>query len=84
METLRAYLNSLTTEQQSCFAARCGTSIGYLRKAISTNQQLGEQLALSIERESLGGVPLSSIRADLKATLEASGYTKNSAHQQYA
>lgn len=84
METLRAYLNSLTTEQQSCFAARCGTSIGYLRKAISTNQQLGEQLALSIERECLIAERHQAIRADLKATLEASGYTKNSAHQQSA
>lgn len=84
METLRKYLNDLTTEQQGDFAARCGTSIGYLRKAISTSQKLGEQLALAIERESGGGVPLSCIRPDLKETLDASGYTKTEQRQEAA
>jgi len=76
MDTLRTYLNTLTTEQQAAFAERCRTSIGYLRKAISTGQRLGEQLALDIERESGGAVPLLSLRADLKETLDASGYTR--------
>ena len=76
MDTLRTYLNTLTTEQQAAFAERCRTSIGYLRKAISTGQRLGEQLALDIERESGGAVPLRSLRADLKETLDASGYTR--------
>lgn len=76
MDTLRTYLNTLSTDQQAAFASRCKTSIGYLRKAISTGQRLGEQLALDIERESGGAVPLLSLRADLKETLDASGYTR--------
>lgn len=79
MDTLRTYLNSLTTEDQHDFAARCNTSLSYLRKAISTEQQLGEQLALNIERESGGAVPLPTIRPDLAATLVASGYRKEAA-----
>ena len=37
------------------FAARCHTSVGYLRKAVSTKQQLGVELCLHLDRES-GGV----------------------------
>ena len=84
MDTLRTYLNSLTTDEQLSFAARCKTSIGYLRKAISTGQRLGEQLALDIERESGGSVPLLDLRADLKETLEASGYTRTAPDQEAA
>jgi hypothetical protein len=76
MDILRTYLNTLSTDQQAAFASRCKTSIGYLRKAISTGQRLGEQLSLDIERESGGAVPLLSLRADLKETLDASGYTR--------
>lgn len=77
MDTLRTYLNSLTTDEQADFAARCDTSIGYLRKAICTGQRLGDQLALDIERESGGAVSLDSLRSDLKAKLDASGYTRS-------
>lgn len=36
------------------FAARCHTSVGYLRKAVSTRQQLGVELCLHLDRESEG------------------------------
>lgn len=39
MEELRLYLNSLSLEEQREFATKCGTSIGYLRKALSSNYQ---------------------------------------------
>ncbi len=35
MDTLRNYLLTLTPAEQEAYARRCGTSIGYLRKALS-------------------------------------------------
>ncbi|MBG6243339.1 MAG: Cro/Cl family transcriptional regulator [Candidatus Symbiopectobacterium sp. Dall1.0] len=49
MEELRIYLNSLSLEEQRSFAQSCGTSVGYLRKAISTEQKLGAELCVRIE-----------------------------------
>lgn len=65
MEKLRAYLNGLTPDDQSAFAQRCGTSIGYLRKAISKGQKLGESTVIAIDRESGGVVPCESLRPDV-------------------
>ena len=56
MESLRIYLNSLTPEEQDAYAKRCGTSVGYLRKAISVQQQLGAPLCVALDRESGGRV----------------------------
>lgn len=81
MNTLRTYLNSMTRTDQEAFAARCGTTVGYLRKAISVGQVLRETLALAIERESGGGVPLSSLRPDFDAALAASGYVRTESHE---
>lgn len=55
MNELRIYLNTLSQAEKVNFATRCGTSIGYLRKAISTEQTLGAELSVLIEKES-GGV----------------------------
>jgi len=49
---LRTYLNSLSPEEQAAFAARVGTSVGYLRKAISVGSSFSPELAVAIERES--------------------------------
>lgn len=65
MESLRKYLNSLTPAEQADFAAACGTSVGYLRKAISIGQQLGESLAISIERESERAITVEELRPDV-------------------
>ncbi|KHO34830.1 antirepressor protein Cro [Enterobacter sp. FB] len=56
MEKLRTYLNSLSLEEQREFASRCGTSIGYLRKALSKNHELGAALCVLIEKFSNGTV----------------------------
>lgn len=56
MEKLRLYLNSLAVTDQASFARRCGTSIGYLRKAISTGARMGAELCIAIERESVRAV----------------------------
>ena len=65
MDTLRDYLNSMSPPEQVEFAARCGTSVGYLRKAISLGQNLGDRIVIAIERESDGAVTCESLRPDV-------------------
>jgi DNA-binding transcriptional regulator YdaS (Cro superfamily) len=62
MQPLLDFLNGLTPEARDAFADRCGTTIGYLRKAISTKQLLGEALCINIERESRGLVRCEQLR----------------------
>lgn len=62
MHPLLAYLNGLPVEERGQFAARCETSVGYLRKAVSTGQLLGEGLCINIERESGGVVRCEQLR----------------------
>ena len=54
MDKLREFLNGKPKLEQAEFAKRCGTTIGYLRKAINKKQELGAELSVSIERESFG------------------------------
>ncbi|ALX77773.1 helix-turn-helix domain-containing protein [Cronobacter malonaticus] len=56
MEELRKYLNSLSLDEQRKFAADCGTTIGYMRKALSRNHDLGAALCVLIEKASNGAV----------------------------
>lgn len=65
MRTLRTYLNSLSVSDQTAFAGRCGTTLGYLRKAISARQKIGAELVVAIERESLGEVTCEELRPDV-------------------
>jgi DNA-binding transcriptional regulator YdaS (Cro superfamily) len=65
METLRDYLNSLPVDDQAAFAARCNTTVGYLRKAISIRQPINAATAIAIERESGGAVTCESLRHDV-------------------
>ncbi len=51
MEELRIFLNSLSSDEQRMFACECGTSIGYLRKALSKGQVLGASLCVLIAGE---------------------------------
>lgn len=62
MEKLRAYLNSLPTQEQIAYAARCGTTLGYLRKAISKNTKFDGELCRKLDEESGGLVPKASLR----------------------
>ena len=61
---LRPYLNSLPPDAQADFATRCGTTVGYLRKAISVGQRLGPSLCVAIERESDKSVTRQELRDD--------------------
>jgi DNA-binding transcriptional regulator YdaS (Cro superfamily) len=65
MNTLRTYLNSLATQEQEAYCVRCGTSIGYLRKAISIGQRLGADLCIALERESNSQVRCEDLRPDV-------------------
>lgn len=65
MKTLRAYLNSLSVPDQANYAARCGTTVGYLRKAISKGQRLDGALVRRLDIESDCQVPRSSLRPDI-------------------
>ena len=65
MEKLLKHLNSLNKADRSAFVAACKTSEGYLRKAISTGQKIGESLCIAIDRESQGAVRCEDLRADV-------------------
>lgn len=65
MEKLREYLNGLDSDKQERFASRCDTTVGYLRKAISTKQLLGPNLVIAIERETAGAVNCEDLRPDV-------------------
>ena len=73
---LRAYLNLMSQDEQAAFAACIGSSVGYLRKAISIGQELGPDLALAIERETNGGVTVAELRPAFAESLKAAGYVK--------
>lgn len=55
MHEILDYLRTLPADERERFAARCGTTVGYLRKAVSAKQQIGVDLCIGLERES-GGV----------------------------
>lgn len=60
------YLRSLPDEAaRKEFAARCGTSIGYLALIRSGARKCGESLAITIDRESGGAVPCEVLRPDV-------------------
>jgi DNA-binding transcriptional regulator YdaS (Cro superfamily) len=65
MKKLQAYLNGLPTPEQVLYAKRCGTTIGYLRKCISTGQRIGEGICINLERESGRAVLCEDLRDDV-------------------
>lgn len=65
METLRAYLKTLSPEQQAEYAFRAGTTIGYLRKALSKRQRFDGALARQLDLQSGGAVSMHELRPDV-------------------
>lgn len=65
METLRAYLGTLKPDVQARFARRAGTTIGYLRKALSVHARFDGALVRRLHVESHGAVSLSDLRPDI-------------------
>lgn len=68
MKTLRTYLNSLTPDEQVAYATRCETTLGYLRKALSTGEKLRETLCIALDKESDGKVRFDDLRPDVNWT----------------
>lgn len=65
METLRTYLATLTPDEQADYAKRAGTTIGYLRKALSTKPRLDGALVRRLDEESNGAASRYDLRADV-------------------
>jgi len=65
MKTLRNYLNRMPRAEQERFASECKTSLGYLRKAISTKQRLGIELVARLQKHSGGAVLATDLRPDV-------------------
>lgn len=65
MDKLLGYINSLTLDEQIAYAQRCGTTIGYLRKACSRKQLMGEGLVARLSEESGRVVRPEDIRPDV-------------------
>ncbi len=63
--TLKDFLKTLDSSQQSVFAESCGTSIGQLKQVAGEFRRAGEALAINIERESGGKVACESLRPDV-------------------
>ncbi|WDI91956.1 hypothetical protein [Xanthomonas campestris] len=65
MDTLRTYLATLTPSDQADYAVRAGTSIGYLRKAMSKGQRFDGALARRLDEQSDGAVSRHDLREDV-------------------
>lgn len=65
MKQVLAYLATLPPAEREDFAARCRTTVNYLRKAASIGQCIGEDLAIRIERESNRAVTVEQLRPDV-------------------
>ncbi len=65
MDSLRNYLNSMAKAEQESYASSCRTSLGYLRKALSTKQQLGVELVARLHKHSGGQVQAKDLRPDV-------------------
>ena len=77
MEKLRTYINSLPPAERAAFAAACGTTVGYLRKVISTQKSLGESICIGIERETNRLIKCEELRPDVDwATLRCTCASK--------
>lgn len=65
MDTLRTYLATMAPAQQAEYAERAGTTIGYLRKALSKRQRFDGALARRLDEESGGAVSRYELRPDV-------------------
>lgn len=65
MDKLRAYLATLSPADQAEYAVRAGTTIGYLRKALSKGQRFDGALARRLDEESGGEVSRYTLRPDI-------------------
>lgn len=79
MDTLRSYLTTLTPAEQADYAVRAGTSIGYLRKAMSKGQRFDGGLVRQLHVQSQGAVSLTELRPDIWPPTNPEGEVANAA-----
>jgi DNA-binding transcriptional regulator YdaS (Cro superfamily) len=60
----KPYFLSIPVAEREAFACRCGTSVAHLRN-IAYGKTCGEALAIAIDRESSGRVPVEDLRPDV-------------------
>ena len=65
MDTLRTYLSTLSPDEQAIFAVKSGTTIGYLRKAMSKRHRFDGALARRLDEQSGGQVSRNELRPDI-------------------
>jgi DNA-binding transcriptional regulator YdaS (Cro superfamily) len=65
MYKLISFLNGKPKSEQESFAARIGTTIGYLRKAASVNQKPATGLCVAAEGATDGAVTCEELRPDV-------------------
>ena len=65
MDTLRTNLATMPPAEQADYANRAGTTIGYLRKAMSKGQRFDGALARRLDEESGGAVSRHDLRPDI-------------------
>lgn len=64
MDKLKSLLRQMTLEEQAQFCFACGTTLGYMRKALSVGAIFRPALCVSIERESKGLVTRRDLHPD--------------------
>jgi len=64
MQKLRLYFNALSKQERAHLCTACGTTEGYLRKAMSVGV-IGPKLAVDIERATNGAVTREDLRPDI-------------------
>lgn len=62
---LKTYLSQLNIPEREAFARRCGTTIGHLRNVAYGYKPASETLAINVDRESRGEVPVEELRPDV-------------------
>ena len=85
MDELRAFLNSISVQEQESFARKCGTSRMYLRKVVSNGKGLNHLTSIRLEVESSGAICAESVCPDFDWHLLrawASGAHKRKRNQQ--
>lgn len=65
MENLLRYINKLNLNERRKFEIEGGISIGYIRKAASTEQRLGAEYCIAIEKATNREVTCEEIRPDI-------------------
>lgn len=78
MEKLLSYLNSLDSESRVLFAQNCKTTVGSIRKYISTRQELNPVTCALIEKFSNKAVTRQDLRSDWDVVWPELAFSKDS------